>query len=105
MGTRAREKPKHLPAKLREIRLHLGLSQSQIAKRLGFTTSYARVSEYETGAREPNLMVLLRYAQLARVHMETLVNDRINLAQFRNALISSASLDYQKKISVSRPHS
>jgi transcriptional regulator with XRE-family HTH domain len=82
MGTRARKKPRHLAKKLLAIRQHLGLSQSQIAKRLGFRTSYARVSEYESGTREPNLMVLLRYSEIANVHMEALVNDRIDLDQF-----------------------
>ena len=83
MGTRARMKPRHLAAKLREIRQHLGLSQSQIAKRLGFKTSYARVSEYESGAREPNLLTLLAYSQLVNVHLEEIVNDDIELSVFQ----------------------
>lgn len=87
MGQRPREKPEHLPAKLLAIRQHFKLSQSQIAKRLGFKVSYARVSEYEHGVREPSLLTLLSYSQLAGVHMETLVNDKINLARFRDTLM------------------
>ena len=86
MGQKPRAKPQHLAAKLLAIREHLRLSQSQIAKRLGFKTSYSRVSEYETGAREPNLMVLLRYSEVAGLHMETLVDDSVSLAEFRTDL-------------------
>ena len=56
-----RPKPKHLAAKLRAIRDELGLSYSQMAQRLG--TVSARVYDFESGLREPNLMILLRYAR------------------------------------------
>ena len=92
MGTRAREKPRHLAAKLLAIRQHLGLSQSQIAKRLGFKVSYARISEYEHGTREPNLLILLAYSQLARIHLELIADDRIGLTRFRDALAKEIPL-------------
>jgi transcriptional regulator with XRE-family HTH domain len=82
VGTRAREKPRHLAAKLLAIRQHLGLSQSEIAWRLGFEVSPARISEWESGAREPNLLVLLSYSQLVNVHLELIVDDNISVAQF-----------------------
>ncbi len=87
MGHRPRERPEYLGPKLLAIRQHLKLSQSEIAWRLGFGASCARISEYEHGNREPNLLILLRYSQLARVYMETLVNDRIDLTRFRDALM------------------
>jgi len=40
---------------------------------------YSAVSNYELGTREPDLLVVLRYARLARVPMETLVDDKLNL--------------------------
>lgn len=43
-------------------------------------TSYSRVCEFEKGIREPNLLVLLRYSDIAGVHMETLVNDKVELS-------------------------
>ena len=64
----------------------LGLSQSELARRLEFKVSYARVSEYEHGVRLPSLLVLLRYSQIASVHMETIVNDRVDLEQFQDEL-------------------
>ena len=86
MGHQPRAKPKHLAAKLLAIRQYLGLSQAQLGKRLGFESSYARIAEYERGKREPNLLTLLRYSQIARVHMEKLVDDRIDLKQFEDEL-------------------
>ena len=79
MGHRPRERPKYLGPKLLAIREHLGLSQSEIAWRLGFESSCARISEYEHGHREPNLLVLLSYARLARVPLEHIVDDTVTL--------------------------
>ena len=41
----------------------------------------ARVSECERGIREPNLMVVLAYARLARVEVEVLIDDKRELPQ------------------------
>ncbi|MFZ0750531.1 MAG: helix-turn-helix transcriptional regulator, partial [Pyrinomonadaceae bacterium] len=65
--------------KLRAIRQRLGLSQTEMAKALRLKVSYTVVSGYELGTNEPNLLVLLRYARLARVSMETLVDDKAKL--------------------------
>ena len=72
MGHRPRERPEYLGPKLLAIRQHLKLSQSEIAWRLGFESSCARISEYEHGHREPNLLILLRYSEIVNVHMEKL---------------------------------
>lgn len=79
-------KPEHLPAKLLVIRKRLGLSQSELARRLEFKASSARISEYEHGIKLPNLLVLLRYSEAARIRMETLIDDRVSLRRFREAL-------------------
>lgn len=52
-----------------------------MAKLLKFKVSYARVSEYETGLREPNLLVLLSYSRIAGVSMDTPVNDKVELPE------------------------
>ena len=59
--------------------MKLGLSQSELATQLAFEKGTARISEYESGIREPDLLVLLRYAMLARVPMADLVNDKVEL--------------------------
>ena len=73
MGRKPRPRPLRLPAKLLALRLRLNLSQPEVAKRLG--ASSQRVSEWESGRREPNVLVLLRYARLAKVPVESLIDD------------------------------
>jgi transcriptional regulator with XRE-family HTH domain len=77
----ARPKPERLAEKLLQIRLALGLSQTEIWKRLGLEDSvtYDRISKYETGRNEPPLPTLLQYARLANVYMEALVDDSLDL--------------------------
>ena len=74
-----RPKPKHLAAKLLAIRQALGLSQSEMVARLEFKVSTARISEYEHGTREPNLIVLLTYSRAGRVKVENLIDDDLDL--------------------------
>jgi transcriptional regulator with XRE-family HTH domain len=77
----ARPKPERLAEKLRQIRLTLGLSQTEMLKRLGLEEGmkYARISEYEQGMREPSLLTLLAYARVAVVQMEVLADDEMEL--------------------------
>ncbi len=77
----ARPKPERLAEKLRQIRLDLGLSQPEMPRRLGVEDriAYNRISEYETGKREPSLIMLLQYARLAGVCVDTLIDDNLDL--------------------------
>jgi transcriptional regulator with XRE-family HTH domain len=81
MGKKARLRPERLPEKLLQIRLALGLSQTEMLKRLGFEDYmiYNRISEYELGKSEPPLPVLLRYARVAGVIMDVLADDEMDL--------------------------
>ena len=81
MGRGAREKPMRLAEKLLHIRTSLGLSQSEMLKRLGVEDrmDYYRISEFESGKGEPSLPVLLQYARLANVWMDVLVDDELDL--------------------------
>jgi transcriptional regulator with XRE-family HTH domain len=81
MGTKVRPRPTNLRHKLRQIRIELGLSQVKMIERLGFGDSMhvARISEYEQGLREPSLHVLLAYGRVARVHLEQLIDDNLDL--------------------------
>ena len=83
MGSARRPQPERLAAKLREIRLSLGLSQQKMLERLDYQKSplyVGHISEYELGKREPPLPVLLRYAKVARVPLEALVDDQSELS-------------------------
>ena len=61
------------------IRKGLGASQTEMAKLLKLKKAYTVISAYEHGTREPNLLTLLRYARLAGVTMDVLVDDKLEL--------------------------
>jgi transcriptional regulator with XRE-family HTH domain len=74
--------PKKLAKKLTQIRAALGLSQTEMVKALNYKTSAlhpAMISQFETGRREPPLMLLLAYARLARVSTDVLIDDKQDL--------------------------
>lgn len=75
------EKPKRLAQKLLQIRRGLGLSQNGLVRHLGLTgqLSQGKISEFETGRREPSLLILLKYARAAGVVMDVLVDDELDL--------------------------
>lgn len=77
MGKRARMKQKRLPEKFLQIRNALGLSQNAMLRRLGFeqTIDYKRISEFELGKNEPPLAILLKYARVAGVCVDVLIDD------------------------------
>lgn len=81
MGKRARMRQEHLAGKLLRIRQALGVSQSEMLRRLGFeeVLDYKRISEYELGKNEPPLAVLLAYARLAGVSTDVLIDDEVDL--------------------------
>jgi transcriptional regulator with XRE-family HTH domain len=81
MGRKARMKPERLSEKLLQIRTALGLSQTELLRRLGFDDliDYRRISEFELGEAEPPLPILLQYARAAGVHMEDIVDDELDL--------------------------
>ena len=81
MGKRPRMRPARLPDKLLQIREALGLSQSEMLRRLGLedAISYKKISDYERGAREPSLLILLAYARVAGVSTDVLIDDQLDL--------------------------
>jgi transcriptional regulator with XRE-family HTH domain len=83
MGKKARMKQERLAEKLLQIRSALGLSQTELLKRLEFEEAidYKRISEYELGKNEPPLALLLRYARVAGVCLDTLVDDDLDLPE------------------------
>ncbi|HYG10401.1 MAG TPA: helix-turn-helix transcriptional regulator [Pyrinomonadaceae bacterium] len=81
MGRSSREKPERLGEKLTQVRNTLGLSQNEILSRMELAEKLNRddISKYERGVREPSLIVILRYARLAGVCLDVLVDDELNL--------------------------
>ena len=81
MGRAKRLRTKHLAKKLVHVRKSLGLSQNGLIRAMGLVEVIyqANVSEYETGKREPPLPILLRYARVAGVSTDLLIDDTLEL--------------------------
>ena len=78
-----KERPKRLGEKLAAIRKQLELSQNEMVRRLDMTDKLSReeISAYERDVRQPSLSVLLRYAVIAGVWMDILVDDTLDLPE------------------------
>ena len=81
MGVRPRQKPKRLPEKLLAVRTALGVSQVQMVKSLDAEGAIVpgQISEFETGKREPSLIILLQYARVAGLCVDSLIDDDLDL--------------------------
>ena len=81
MGS-SRPQPKKLAAKLRQIRVSLGLTQQEMVlilknQKPRLTIYPGNISRFEQGLREPPLLVLLAYAKAAGVTIDVLVDDDV----------------------------
>jgi transcriptional regulator with XRE-family HTH domain len=81
MGKKPRPRPERLGEKLLQIRNALGLSQTEMLKQLDAEEiiSYKQISKYELDITEPPLIILLRYARMAGVHVEEIIDDDTDL--------------------------
>lgn len=82
MGRATRPRPERLAEKLLEIRRRLELSQNELISRLEFAELQlvqGTISTYELGKREPSLPLLLRYARVAGVSLESIIDDEMEL--------------------------
>ena len=85
MGRRKARSPVKLARKLVYVRKTLGLSQNELIERMGLKAKLRReeISDFERGKRVPPLLVLLRYARTANLHVDDFIDDEINLATFK----------------------
>jgi transcriptional regulator with XRE-family HTH domain len=83
MGTYARRRPGRLAEKLLAVREAFGDSQNGLIRRLGLDDEITQsdLSAFERGTREPSLNVLLRYSELARVWVNALIDDNVDLPE------------------------
>lgn len=82
MGRARCHKPQKLAQKLWTIRESAGLSMSELIERIGsddIPLYKSDISKYEAGKREPPLVILMRYAKLGKVSVETLIDDERDL--------------------------
>lgn len=82
MGRGKAEQPTRIAEKLKQIRLALGKSQSEMTKALeqqGVKVQRTSVALYEISDRTPTLLITLAYARIANVPVETLIDDGLDL--------------------------
>jgi transcriptional regulator with XRE-family HTH domain len=79
----SRPQPRFLGKKLRQIRKRLDLTRGVMAEIVGHKRSpvYSRphIAKFERGRREPSLLVPLQYARVAKVSVDVLIDDKIDL--------------------------
>ena len=85
-----------LPKKLFALRRFLTVGEVELAASLSseifsqsgrpYKVNPGRISQYEQGLFEPNLLVLVAYARLGSVHLELIADDRFTLKEFRRQL-------------------
>jgi transcriptional regulator with XRE-family HTH domain len=83
MGRTSREKPLRLAEKLAHVRKALNLSQGEMVVRLGLESHLTReeISKYERGLRVPSLPTLLKYAKVAGLVVDELIDDEVELPE------------------------
>jgi transcriptional regulator with XRE-family HTH domain len=83
MATTRRQIPQHLGKKLKQVREHLGIkTYDEMIARLNIENASlhrASILRFENGEREPSLIVLLKYSQLAGITINDLVDDAVEL--------------------------
>jgi transcriptional regulator with XRE-family HTH domain len=81
MGRAARKKSQRLGRKLLGVRESYGLTQDEMLEKLGLAGRRFRsaISGYELGTREPSFDILLKYAELAGVWVDVLIDDHLDL--------------------------
>jgi transcriptional regulator with XRE-family HTH domain len=83
MGRNPRQKPVRLAEKLTHIRKVLKLSQDNMIRYLGLEDQLTReeISKYERGLRVPSLLTLLKYARVAALTVDVLIDDELDLPE------------------------
>lgn len=74
-----RRRPARLAEKLKAIRSHYGWSQSELVAELGLDIDYNFISKYELDRNEPPIDVLLAYCRYAKIPLEQLADDELDL--------------------------
>jgi len=95
MGLAARDRPERLADKIFEIRLGLGLTQTQMREHLELDYHVSYISLWETGKSEPPLRVLLAYARCIGVWVDVLIDDALDLPPIKP--VSAQSQKRQKR--------
>lgn len=80
-ASRRRYMPARLGEKFLQIRTALDLTQESMLARLELPTkiTQSNISAYERGMKEPPIFVIMKYAHVANVWIDVLVEDSLDL--------------------------
>jgi transcriptional regulator with XRE-family HTH domain len=80
-ASRRRFMPSRLGEKFMQIRAAFNLTQQGMLERLELPAeiTQSNISAYERGTKEPPLLVIMKYAEVANVWIDVLVNDSLDL--------------------------
>ncbi len=73
------ETPDVIGEKIRQAREKLGLSQAELASKVG--VSQAAISQFEKGSARPSLLVFIRLSRVLGLSMEQLITEEAPHAQ------------------------
>lgn len=82
MGSGKRIIPARLGEKLKSIRESFELTTEEMIAKLDcpeIPLYRASITQFEKNRREPQLMILLKYARLAQVEVDVLIDDNLSL--------------------------
>jgi transcriptional regulator with XRE-family HTH domain len=108
MGQKRRTQPKKLRTKLKMIRVKVEASQQRMVELLRHYApneiiAPGHISDFESGKREPNLIVLLAYSKLSNIPLNNIVDDELDLPEKlpsrpkHRIVVSSPSLQSKRK--------
>jgi transcriptional regulator with XRE-family HTH domain len=96
MGRAPRNRPKLLHLKLRALREYLNLNQVEMAENLqsaiashsqtDIPINRSQISNFEHGTGEPDWFMIIGYARLGSVLIESLADDEVSVQAFRKRL-------------------
>jgi transcriptional regulator with XRE-family HTH domain len=80
-ASRKRYVPARLGEKFLQIRTALNLTQQSMLERLELPPeiSQSNISAYERGTKEPPIFIIMKYAEVANVWIDVLVQDTLDL--------------------------
>ena len=80
-ASRKRYVPARLGEKFLQIRAALNLTQQSMLERLELPPEFTQsnISAYERGRKEPPICVIMKYAEVANVWIDVLVQDSLDL--------------------------
>ena len=84
---------KDFGARIRELRLEMGMSQEELAGKLGISKQI--LSRYEVGQRSPKIAQVQKFAEILKVSVDYLLGDSVEEAAFNSVCATQGKPFYE----------